>query len=172
MQTEPQQSGTPPAPAATDPTGRQSRRQGPSLLNAPPESLARRPDVRAALEQWPRFIIVGQTLGGTRFRPSDWAERLAGVMAQYRPRRSAINSRLLSYSPYVVPSQFGSFSCVIVDVRLGEIEPMALNFVVQFAVDNDLQIAPPDGVVASTSPAARQNDARRPSEPSTLASSQ
>ena len=29
------------------------------------------------------FVIVGQTRNGNRFRPSDWAERLCGVMSQY-----------------------------------------------------------------------------------------
>lgn len=29
------------------------------------------------------FVIIGLTRSGKRFRPSDWAERLAGVMAQF-----------------------------------------------------------------------------------------
>ncbi|NRF50666.1 DUF3579 domain-containing protein, partial [Pseudomonas stutzeri] len=32
-----------------------------------------------------QFVIHGVTESGARFRPSDWAERLAGVMAQFRP---------------------------------------------------------------------------------------
>ena len=31
------------------------------------------------------LIIHGKTLEGQRFRPSDWAERLAGVLSQFRP---------------------------------------------------------------------------------------
>jgi hypothetical protein len=30
-------------------------------------------------------VILGVTLEGKTFRPSDWAERLAGVMSQFRP---------------------------------------------------------------------------------------
>ena len=30
-------------------------------------------------------VIHGLTREGRTFRPSDWAERLAGVMAQFRP---------------------------------------------------------------------------------------
>ncbi|MEY4695308.1 MAG: hypothetical protein RLZZ95_1757, partial [Pseudomonadota bacterium] len=30
-------------------------------------------------------FILGLTLDGKTFRPSDWAERLAGVMSQFRP---------------------------------------------------------------------------------------
>ena len=31
------------------------------------------------------IFIQGLTHAGRTFRPSDWAERLAGVMAQFRP---------------------------------------------------------------------------------------
>ena len=48
-----------------------------------------------------QFVIHGVTESGSRFRPSDWAERLAGVMAQFRPAGSAGNH--LTYSPYVLP---------------------------------------------------------------------
>ena len=32
-----------------------------------------------------QFFIQGQTLDGRAFRPSDWAERLAGAMSCFRP---------------------------------------------------------------------------------------
>ena len=31
------------------------------------------------------LFIQGVTLDGKTFRPSDWAERLAGVMSRFRP---------------------------------------------------------------------------------------
>ena len=48
-------------------------------------------------------IILGVTQSGQTFRPSDWAERLAGVMSSIRPG-GAIPGDHLSYSPWCVPN--------------------------------------------------------------------
>lgn len=84
-----------------------------------------------------RLIIRGVTNSGERFRPSDWAERLAGVMSQFRPEGS--RGGHLTYSPYVVPRVIEGVRCVVVDHRLRELEPLAWQFVCNFASDNDLQ---------------------------------
>ncbi len=84
------------------------------------------------------FIIVGVTKQGKKFRPSDWAERLCGVMSAFGAERK------MKYSPYVGPGDFNGDKAVFVDGRLGEIEPMAYRFMLNFAQDNDLQIV--DGV--------------------------
>ena len=39
------------------------------------------------------LIIHGKTLEGQRFRPSDWAERLAGVLSHFRPAGSVASTR-------------------------------------------------------------------------------
>jgi hypothetical protein len=83
-----------------------------------------------------QLIIHGVTQQGHRFRPSDWAERLAGVMSQFRPAGFAGSH--LTYSPYVVPNVLNGVKCVIVDTRLRELEPKAWKFVVDFANDNNL----------------------------------
>ncbi|HUH40358.1 MAG TPA: DUF3579 domain-containing protein [Castellaniella sp.] len=83
------------------------------------------------------LIIHGTTLEGQKFRPSDWAERLAGVMSQFRPEGSIPNP--LSYSPYVMPRVLGGVRCVVVDHRLRQIEPLAWKFVCDFASNNHLQ---------------------------------
>lgn len=83
-----------------------------------------------------QFIIHGTTQSGQRFRPSDWAERLAGVMSQFRPAGS--RGGHLTYSPYVVPMLIDGIRCVVVDHRLRELEPLAWNFVVDFAETNRL----------------------------------
>ncbi|HVL56142.1 MAG TPA: DUF3579 domain-containing protein [Burkholderiaceae bacterium] len=88
-----------------------------------------------------RFMIVGITASGRRFRPSDWAERLAGIMARFQPPGASRQSHL-SYSPYVVPAMHEGVKCVIVDPRLREIEPLALSFLLNFARDNELQVQP------------------------------
>ncbi len=48
------------------------------------------------------YFIQGITKEGKTFRPSDWAERLCGVMAQFRPEGDSGDPRL-TYSPYVRP---------------------------------------------------------------------
>jgi hypothetical protein len=91
----------------------------------------------AAGEGTARFVILGQTPGGKAFRPSDWAERLAGVMAAFRPRKAG-SQQHLTYSPYVLPSTHRGIRCVVVDPALRDIEPMAYSFMLKFASDNDL----------------------------------
>jgi hypothetical protein len=87
-------------------------------------------------------FIQGITSNGRAFRPSDWAERLAGTMSVFRPRGSpaAGLGGAISYSPYCVPRVVGGIKCVIVNEAIREIEPMAWDFVMNFARDNDLQV--------------------------------
>jgi len=84
-------------------------------------------------------IILGMTREGKTFRPSDWAERLAGVMSQFRPGGATPGSHL-SYSPWCVPNTLDGKKCVIVHTDLRAAEPMAWDFVLNFARDNELQI--------------------------------
>lgn len=85
------------------------------------------------------FVIYGETLEGQRFRPSDWAERLAGVLAPYRPV-GALGGHL-TYSPYVVPRIIRGIKAVVIDHRLRDIEPLAWKFVHDFAQENHLRTA-------------------------------
>jgi hypothetical protein len=84
------------------------------------------------------IFIQGITTDGKQFRPSDWAERLCGVMACFRPAGAPAQSHL-TYSPYVRPTMLGNVKCVVVDERLRELEPLAYHFVLSFAKDNQLQ---------------------------------
>lgn len=84
-------------------------------------------------------FIQGVTSQGKTFRPSDWAERLAGVMSQFRPGGVQPGSHL-SYSPWCVPTVIGGTKCVVVNFELRDCEPMAWDFVMNFARDNDLQV--------------------------------
>jgi hypothetical protein len=84
-------------------------------------------------------FILGITQEGKTFRPSDWAERLAGVMSQFRPGGAAPGSHL-SYSPWCIPTMLDGVKCVVVNSELREHEPMAWNFVLNFAHDNQLQV--------------------------------
>ena len=93
------------------------------------------------------FVIQGVTLDGKPFRPSDWAERLCGVMSAF-----GADNRM-QYSPFVHPVTAAGVRCVVVDVRLEEIEPMAYRFLLSFAKDNDLKTR--DGRVADRSELAK-----------------
>jgi hypothetical protein len=86
-----------------------------------------------------KLFIQGITQDGRTFRPSDWAERLAGVMSSFRPGGAQPGSHL-SYSPWCVPTVINGIKCVIVNSELRSHEPMAWDFVINFAKDNDLQV--------------------------------
>lgn len=86
------------------------------------------------------FFIQGVTGDGRQFRPSDWAERLCGVMSCFRPEGAGGPGAHLRYSPYVRPTVLGGVKSVVVNEELREIEPLAYHFVLNFAKDNDLQI--------------------------------
>ena len=83
-------------------------------------------------------FIQGITSDGRTFRPSDWAERLAGVMSSFRPGGATPGSHL-SYSPWCVPTSVGGVKCVIVHTDLRDHDVMAWDFVMNFARDNRLQ---------------------------------
>ncbi|HET7792642.1 MAG TPA: DUF3579 domain-containing protein [Rhizobacter sp.] len=91
----------------------------------------------------PREVFIqGITLDGKTFRPSDWAERLAGAMSCFRPEGSAGGrGAFIGYSPYCVPRTINGVKYVIVNEALRGIEPMAWDFVMNFARDNKLQVS-------------------------------
>ena len=93
------------------------------------------------------FIIQGVTLDGKPFWPSDWAERLCGVMSAFG------GDHRMQYSPYVHPVTASGVRCVVVDVRLEEIEPMAYRFLLSFAKENELKTR--DGRVAERTEVAK-----------------
>jgi hypothetical protein len=86
-------------------------------------------------------FIQGLTRDGKAFRPSDWAERLAGAMSCFRPEGSGGGpAAFIGYSPYCVPRFIGGVKGVVVSEHLRELEPMAWDFVMNFARDNDLVV--------------------------------
>ena len=88
-----------------------------------------------------RFFIEGRTSDGKGFRPSDWAERLAGALSSFRPEGTARNAgSFIGYSPFCVPRYLGGVKGVLVNEQLREIEPMAWDFVMNFARDNELVV--------------------------------
>lgn len=101
-----------------------------NALSAPPKRMVS-PSAK-------EIIIQGLTADGRTFRPSDWAERLAGVMSSFRPG-GAYPGSYLSYSPWCEPTSINGVKCVIVNRELREHDVMAWDFVMGFAKDNGLQ---------------------------------
>lgn len=89
-----------------------------------------------------RIVIEGVTLQGRAFRPSDWAERLCGIMSTFG------GDHQMRYSPHVRPVRLDGVTCVLVEPKLKEIEPRAYRFLLDFAADNELVVFDP------TAPAA------------------
>lgn len=88
-----------------------------------------------------QVFIQGITRDGRAFRPSDWAERLAGAMSSFRPGGGVGGiGAFIGYSPYCFPKVIDGVKCVIVSEALRAAEPMAWDFVMNFARDNDLQV--------------------------------
>ena len=82
------------------------------------------------------IVILGTTLEGRQFRPSDWAERLCGMMSVFG------EDRHLSYSPYLKPMLSAGVRCVLIDRELEHIDPAAYSFLLGFASDNELTLRP------------------------------
>ena len=104
------------------------------------------------------LVIKGITLSGHQFRPSDWADRLCGVMSAFG------TDEQLRYSPLVTPALRDGLRCVIVKHELAALEPRLFKFFLSFAVDNDLQITIDADAVATLLP----ESARRLSMDSTV----
>lgn len=82
--------------------------------------------------------IIGTTPSGSAFRPGDWAERLAGVITLFvkerRPGGSVASTWL------AVPFVHGGVKCLGVSAELADVCPEAFEFVMRFAVDNELTV--------------------------------
>jgi len=83
------------------------------------------------------IVIIGITESGSPFRPSDWADRLCGVVSLFEEQQR------MSYSPFVRAALADGVRCVAVDVRLVELNPAAFEFLLGFARDNELRVRHP-----------------------------
>ena len=84
-----------------------------------------------------RIVIQGVTLNGRAFRPSDWADRLCGIMSSFG------GDRQMRYSPFVRPVLLDGVTCVVVEPSLQVVEPRAYRFLLDFAADNELVVIDP-----------------------------
>lgn len=86
------------------------------------------------------LLILGVTPGGRSFRPSDWTERLCGVLASYNDKGRWV------YSDYAQPVLHDGQAGIRVKTALQDINPGIYTFIMDFACDNRLKIIP-DGKI-------------------------
>lgn len=79
------------------------------------------------------IIIEGQSVNGHKFRPSDWVDRLCGVLANFEQHK-------VFYSPFLRPMMFKNMQCVAVKRQLEELFPDVFIYIMQFARDNQLVV--------------------------------
>ena len=81
-----------------------------------------------------KIIIKGITESGGKFRPSDWAQRLATAAG------SSDRMGRIQYHPKVAVVIHDGINCVVIDKSLEDEEPMLYSFLTDFAISNKLQI--------------------------------
>ncbi len=81
-----------------------------------------------------KLIILGVREDGSRFRPSDWSERLSATLASFGP------DHRLRYAPGVRPRIIRGQKCLEVDACLQEQNPAAYEYIMAFARANRLRI--------------------------------
>ena len=79
-------------------------------------------------------FVLGVSLNGMKFRPSDWIERIATAFASFDA------SHRLQYNPKVMPVKYDGQHCLFVASSLAEEEPAGYAFIMSFANSNRLQI--------------------------------
>lgn len=80
------------------------------------------------------LVIYGETNKGKKFRPSDWAERLAGLSSIFE------ENKRLCYSLYIQPGFNEEASYLIVKKGISICDKNLLPFLITFAKDNDLKL--------------------------------
>lgn len=81
-----------------------------------------------------RLVIEGIREDGSRFRPSDWIERISANLAHFGP------DHRLHYAQAVQPCMIEGKKCLVVDRDLYSRDPAAFDFIIGFARSNQLRI--------------------------------
>ena len=80
------------------------------------------------------YFVTGVTNYGTRFRPSDWAERAATVCGCFDR-----NCRL-HYNPMLRPINYDGLHGLYIAFELEKLNPDAYQYAMDFSRSNQLQI--------------------------------
>ena len=84
-------------------------------------------------KQQRKFVVQGITESGSKFRPSDWIDRIASLDAEYGDQHRLV------YSDYLHPEVFQGERSLIIDTRLEDTNPGLLDYVMDFARMNQLR---------------------------------
>jgi len=79
------------------------------------------------------IVIQSITEDGRQFRPSDWAERMCGMMSTFDGHR-------IQYSPLMRPISMDGVKCLAIDPSLATRNPAPYEQVMNFAKINKLKI--------------------------------
>ena len=85
-----------------------------------------------------RYLIAGITRQGHAFRPSDWAERLAGVVTVFVEERAT--QRAAHARQFASPVVHDGVKSLLIDATLRDFCPSAFDFLSGFAIDNGLTL--------------------------------
>ncbi len=80
------------------------------------------------------LIIQGITEDGRKFRPSDWAERMSGMLSSFG------DDHRIHYSPQLRPISVDGVKSIAIDTDLSNTQPQTYNQIMEFAKRNMLRI--------------------------------
>lgn len=103
-------------------------------------------DIPVISKEAKEIFIQGLTHEGKIFRPSDWAERLAGVVAQFTSSSQTGQDARFTHCPWCTPTLIHGVKCVVVQCVLQTKAPQAWNYILRFAADNALVVTEGCGV--------------------------
>lgn len=83
------------------------------------------------------IILLGTTLTGQKFRPSDWAQRLTVAVSTIGPKKKIISH------PRVHMAVINGLPAVVIDPILEQENNMMFEFLINFGKSNELQIEYP-----------------------------
>lgn len=80
------------------------------------------------------LIIQGETQDGRKFRPSDWAERMSGMLSTFG------DDHRIHYSPKLRPISLDGTKCIALHKSLEDTQPAIYKQIMDFASRNNLII--------------------------------
>jgi len=98
------------------------------------------------------LLILGITTENRPFRPSDWTERICGIIANYDSRGRWAYSELAQ--PIIHEGKVG----VKIKTTLAEVNPSAYQFIMDFAQNNHLRIIPNGKIISVKDPTPLTTD--------------
>ena len=81
-----------------------------------------------------KLVIESVVEDGRKFRPSDWIERISTVTATFGA------DHRLHYADEVQPRMINGEKCLVVDKSLEQRDPVAYQYILQFARMNRLRM--------------------------------